>query len=307
MVQHERIFPDGGSSLPEESFRNQFDRKEYVKVGGGSVEIVDIVPERAKTEVPVLMAPGWSQTAEVYRPAIQTLVEKERRVVSLNHPRWGAASDSIPEKAAAQYPGEEVRKAFNILGVLDEKGIEKTDVVAHSEAAVNVSIAAVLHPEKFRNIVFVAPAGMIGTDTFTRLLQGFAGQAKGRPESMEGIAITETEKQIMKTAALEAIKYIAKNPVRAFREGKNIAESQIHDMLRYLHEKGIGIVVMSGVDDPIFPMGRMQEIAKADMLDGFLSVKGGHGAIGEHPELFMAAAEEMLTAVEEKKKKEHAA
>jgi len=241
---------------------------------------------------------------------LQALAEKQRRVISLDHPRFGGDMSIAPEEAVGKYPNEELRKAMNILGVLDQKGIEKVDVVAHSEGAVNAVIAAVLHPEKFRTLVLVAPAGMIGEDTFTRLLKGFAGQSKGRGESMNNpdfpleIPISETEKKVGATAAKEAIKYMAKNPVRAFREGRGIAKSQIHDMLAFLHEKGVGIVVMSGVDDPVFPMERMQEIAKADMLDGFLSVRGAHGAIGEHPELYMTAADEMLTAVEEKKRKE---
>lgn len=47
----------------------------------------------------------------------------------------------------------------------------------------------------------------------------------------------------------------------------------------------------------------MQQIAKSDMLDGLLSVRGGHGEMGGHPELFIPAAEQMLTALEKKKEK----
>ncbi len=85
---------------------------------------------------------------------------------------------AAPEEAVQKYPKEEVRKALNILGVLEEKDVEKTDVIAHSEGAVNTLIAASLYPEKFRNIVLFGPAGLIGEDTFTRLFQGFLGQNK---------------------------------------------------------------------------------------------------------------------------------
>ncbi len=37
------------------------------------------------------------------------------------------------------------------------------------------------------------------------------------------------------------------------------------------------------------------------MIDGFLSIRGGHGEIGGHPR-FMTAAEQMLTALEAKRK-----
>jgi hypothetical protein len=108
-----------------------------------------------------------------------------------------------------------------------------------------------------------------------------------------------------KSSACIFLKYILKNPIRSLNEGWDMAnnKSQIHDMLRLLHEKGIGIVVMSGVDDPVFPMDKMQQIAKADMLDGFLSLRGGHGEIGNHPDRYMTAAEDMLTKIEEKRER----
>jgi hypothetical protein len=48
-------------------------------------------------------------------------------------------------------------------------------------------------------------------------------------------------------------------------------------------------------------MKLMQQVVKIGMLDGFLSVRGGHGQIGSHPELYIGAAERMLTALEAKK------
>jgi hypothetical protein len=51
-------------------------------------------------------------------------------------------------------------------------------------------------------------------------------------------------------------------------------------------------------------MDKIQRIAKGDMLDGFLSLRGGHGEIGGHPERYIPAAEEMLTALEQKSPRE---
>jgi hypothetical protein len=47
-------------------------------------------------------------------------------------------------------------------------------------------------------------------------------------------------------------------------------------------------------------MDRMQENVKADFIDGFLSVRGGHMQIQVHPELYMSAAEKMLEQPKEK-------
>ena len=294
----------------ETFFESQFAVKEKLRVAGGIAEVMDIKPDNPKTEVPVFFGPAWGCTLEVYKPALRTLVEQNRRVISLNHPRIGGENlkDISPQEAVEKYPNEELRKALNVIDVLNQKGIEQVDAVTHSESAVNVVIAAMLHPEKFRNIVFFAPAGLIGEDTFTRLLKGFSGQSK-RAESLKAtghlpeIPLTETEKNVASVAMKEGLKYFAKNPIRAIKEARDISKSQIHDIIRYLHkEKGIGIIEMSGVDDPVFPMERMQKMVKAGMIDGFLSLRGGHGEIGNHPELYMTAAEQMLTAVEEKKR-----
>lgn len=283
-----------------QSFDSQFGKKDKLAVAGGDAEIFDLKPEAQKTEVPVFLAPAWACTAEVYRPAIRTLFDSKRRVITMDHPRIGGGMGVIPEDLRRKYPNEELRKALNMLEILDIKGIRKTDIIAHSEGAINAIIAATLHPERFRNIVLYAPAGMIGNDNFIRLLKGFAGQFKGRPESMSTVPVTETERGVAKAAGRQAVKYIAKNPVRSGREAMDIASSQIHEMLRQLHEQGIGIVVMSAVDDPVFPPEKMQRIAKADMLDGFLSVRGGHGEIGAHPEKYMVVAEQMLSKLENK-------
>ncbi len=106
-----------------------------------------------------------------------------------------------------------------------------------------------------------------------------------------------------KKAAKEAMNYIKQNPLRALREAIGISQSETHEMLRYLHEKGIGIVVMASVDDPVFPMDKMQKIVTSDMLDGFVSVGGKHGVIGEPSGRYVRAAEQMLTALEKKHEK----
>ncbi len=262
----------------------QFGRVKKFEVAGGTAEAVDIHPLSPKSEKPVLFAPGWGCTIKTYKTAIETLAQRGRRVVAFNHPRLGDNMSATQREIGQKYPPEQWRRALNILGVLEQIGIEKTDVIAHSDGAVNTVIAATIRPELFRNIVLFGPAGLMGEDTFIRLLAGFGRQ-----------------KEVTETAVREAIIYFAKNPIRALKEGRDLADSQIHNMLYYLHNKGIGIVVISGGDDPAFPMEQMQKIVKDGMLDGFLSVRGAHGEIGAHPELYMKVADEMLTKLESKK------
>ncbi|MEK7133642.1 MAG: alpha/beta fold hydrolase [Patescibacteria group bacterium] len=150
-------------------------KMEKIETYGGTSEVVDISPENPKTDVPVLLAPAWACSINVYKPAIETLASKGRRVISLNHAR-NRRDSSFDEKLLDQYSAAELTKAFNFLDVLDQKKIEKVDVIAHSEGCLNAVIAATLRPDKFRNLVLFAPAGLIGDDNAWRLLKGFAAQ-----------------------------------------------------------------------------------------------------------------------------------
>ncbi len=122
-MQFERVSHSGENETDDDSLERQFGEREKLRVAGGIAEVVDIKPEKAKTDVPVLLAPAWGYTIDTYKDVMKTLAQQERRVLSLNHPRHGYDTDEVP-KDAAQYPTEELRKAMNIIGVLEQKGVD---------------------------------------------------------------------------------------------------------------------------------------------------------------------------------------
>ena len=285
---------------------------EHFDIDGTEVDSIDVIPENQKDEVPVLVAPGWGATIESFKPSIKVLADKGRRVISLSHPRQGGIVPDLHNieieewyqkrnKEYPDWPTEELRKANTILELLDHKNLDKVDVIAHSEGAINLCIAAMLHPEKFegRTIILYTPAGLIGKDTFFRLKRG-GKENRERPQSISGIPVTITETEQLELMKNVLSDYVKANPLRAFKETLAMAKTQIQDMLRYLHEKGIKIIIIGAVDDAIFPMERLQTNVKADFIDGFLSVSGGHKQLQVHPELYMSAAEKMLAQPEEK-------
>ncbi|KKT63535.1 MAG: hypothetical protein UW93_C0009G0030 [Parcubacteria group bacterium GW2011_GWC1_45_13] len=283
-------------------FEEKFAQRKTIKVLDAELETVDVKPDFLKTETPVLFAPGWGGTPEAYKDPIKTLYEKNRRVLSLAHARKGADEELMDSELKKQYLADELRKALALLSLIDKGDIEKVDAIAHSEGAINTAIAASLHPDKFRNIVFVNPAGLIGPDKFPKLagrfnlngIQTFFGAIFGKEE---------LKRNRLQRLTKEVIKYIGQNPARALKESVAISQSEIYAMLEDLHEKGIGIFIINGVGDPVFPMDKMQKILKADKIDGFLSVKGGHNEIISNPEKYAAAADELLENAENKKEK----
>jgi pimeloyl-ACP methyl ester carboxylesterase len=314
-------------AVSDDPFEKQFAKREMINVNGGIAEVVDLQADNTKEEVPTLFAPAWAVTLPVYKPALRTLLERGRRTISLNYPRAGGdiILNDDQNDLVKEFPTEEVRKALTLIGILDHKHIERTDVIAHSEGAANAAIAALLHPEKFRNMVLVGPPGLIGEDTPMRLVKGFASQSNPKPSLKEipvheeskkyadehgqvaieypEILLSEEGKEVGKIAETEALKYMLANPRRALQESWGMSQIQMHDLISKLHEKGIGIVIMSGVDDPVFQTKKMAALIKQGTVDGFLSVRGGHGQIGENPERFMVAAEQMLTALQKKQSK----
>lgn len=300
-------------------------REETLRINGADVEIGEYIPEKLKSEIPVLIAPGWSDTVDVHKKGMKILADLGRRAVSLSHSRHGGAIPNSFNKEAEKYPDEELRKAQNLLGLLEQKNIEKVDVVAHSEGAINACIAAMIHPEKFRSIVLYAPAGLIGNDNLLRLMWGTMIQAKRKDlETMDMFHVTEEEKAQDVLTARENLNYIKENPLRAFKETLAISQVQIQDILKYLRSKGINVVVMAAVEDTFFPMGDieeekneqgevlgrkfvgdrgMQKNVDSSFVDGFLSIRGGHVQFKANPEIMMPAVESMLTALENKSEK----
>lgn len=278
-------------------FDRQISNPEVLEFRDSDIEVVDLVPERLKDETPVFFAPGWANTLETDRAVLNEMADHERRTVSLNHPRTGR-KESFPEGGT-----EELRKALNILDVIDKKEFKKVDAIAYSEGAINLTLAAMYEPEKFRNIVYLAPSGLIGKDNPLSLLWRFSKNLQ-RGETSVPAKATVREKELNKVVLSEVNKYLLKNPVRGIKEGLEISQNEIQESMEYLHEKGIGIGVMALVDDKSFPMERMQKMVNAGMLDGFLSVRGGHAEVLSRPESYIPQAMEVLERLQNKREQE---
>ena len=298
-------------------------KPEILEIAGKDVEVYDVSPENLKTEVPTVVAPAWGVRPDVYRYNIGTLVDAGRRVISVDAPH------GVETEKEEDLPMAELRKMAAIMETVEAKGIEKVDVVAHSEGALYMTIAATLHPERFRNTVLVDPAGIIGEDNIMRLGKGFGEDAALEAERRK----TKTDRDATDPAEFQ--RTILSSPLKSLREIFAISGADIREMLRNLKEKGIGISVIHAIDDKGFPMERVQferlpgesekvfkarvekikandpETAKTikgnvdtSMVDGFYSVQGTHNEIIQRPELYTKLVEHALEAMEKKQEKQ---
>ncbi|OGY48953.1 MAG: hypothetical protein A3B89_04565 [Candidatus Buchananbacteria bacterium RIFCSPHIGHO2_02_FULL_40_13] len=265
--------------------------------------IIDINPTEKKFETPVIVAPGWGKIVEPFKEnSLKVIAEEGRRILSLDHLRK-IEIKNIPEGV----PAEEIQKALAILDVLDQKEIDRADAVGHSEGGLYLALAASIKPEKFRNLVFVDPAGMIGQDSFFDLAYRFAIK-EGRQSKLPPL--------MMLKAMME---YVGQNPAMSFKEVKQMSQADIYEVLKYLKKQGLGLAFVFGVDDVVFPMDRVQKTYSQkreaeeigsfkDILDGFYSISGTHGEFIGHgemlePQVLPKAVGKILSALEKKSSK----
>jgi pimeloyl-ACP methyl ester carboxylesterase len=263
---------------------------ELLSIGERQITIVDRSPQVLKSPVPVIISPGWSENPDLFDASIDELLQSGRRVIALD---YANAQESTNK---SDYPALELGKAEVILGVIDAKGFEKVDVMTKSAGSMSAVIAASLKPEKFRTLVLGSPAGLVGPDKFLNLLGRFSVKVMGDNYKL----LTDSgSRPVMSRIFQEGVKYGLKNPTRSIAECSAISKAQLQDVLKDLHRKGVRIAVISGVDDPIFPMERIQQTVNIDMVDAFASVKGGHDEMHLEPK-FTKLAESLITSLENK-------
>ena len=294
----------------KEALRYQLDHPSVIDLyEGGTMDAVDVKPEEMKTKTPAVWLRGWGTTGEVHEDNILELAARGRRTLAVGAPH-GIDAANIPESATEQ--GREIhdielRKVAALLKMLDEKEIQQTDVVAHSEGAIYGVYAALLRPERFRNMVLVDPAGMVGEDTQGRLVKGAAldlalqtARIYKKLLTKEGFAAFKQSNTATKALA----EVFASNPKSTVESVGVIAQSQIDELLEVLRELGIRISIVHGVDDNFFPMEKVQKQTTTKMVDGFYSVQGTHNQLYLHPEKYTALVDNALDALEALRKKE---
>jgi pimeloyl-ACP methyl ester carboxylesterase len=286
-----------GPARAHQSLDSQFAHPESIRIGEEEIEVYDISPEKLKTEVPTVLAPGFSATPMAHEQNIIGLAESGRRVISVNTPH-GLEQPTVSGLHENEFPEVELAKLSAVMQALEERKIEVVDVVAHSEGAMYMLIAAYLNPGRFRNMVLVNPGGLVGKRNIFKLAKGFISGmiADGRTEAKR--TDTEDRQDTKQKDPLIPMKVLASNLSRTWQSVQAIQKSDLVDILEELHTSGVGISIIHGVDDQTFPMDEMQKTIKKGAVNGFYSVKGGHIEIFTRPKQYTGAVDIALDALE---------
>ncbi|HEX9503696.1 MAG TPA: hypothetical protein VF974_05240 [Patescibacteria group bacterium] len=282
------------------SLADQFENSENLLIHGKDFKVVDIIPKQIKSEIPTIMVPGFSATPEALKDAILRTAEAGRRVISAYAPHgveYPLSEQAGKSNKKSDLPEMHERKLQLLLKLIEAKNLGPVNIIANSEAASIVTAAAYLYPEKFRNIVLVEPAGLIGEDNFFSLVIRFLKDMKEEKAQAKHFKRAE-----FPSPASVGIKSVLSDIPGSAREVQAIAKSDITKFLEEIHKSGVGISIIHGVDDKLFPMDKVQKMTKEKMIDGFYSVKGSHNMIYSY-EPFGRLAETALTDLEKKSKK----
>jgi pimeloyl-ACP methyl ester carboxylesterase len=244
-----------------------------VRTTGGVGVVVEVIPRAPGDPVPLALAPGWGQTARAYAIPLRTFAERGRHVFSLFRPARGR-----PITGGTDLPREEVRKAQGLIGAMSWLRQERVDLVAHSEGALAAVIAASLYPHRFRNLILVDPAGLIAEDRWYRLAGRF-GQMVLQC-AIEALSNAD-ERRALVWAMVNPTVYSLTHPFRAVEQISALARWHSLDLLRGLRDTDVGVVVITGVDNRVFPIDQAGPFVRDGvvLVDAFQSVRGGHAKL----------------------------
>jgi pimeloyl-ACP methyl ester carboxylesterase len=100
----------------------------------------------------VLMLHGLGGTKASFLPTVAALAPHGRRVIAADLPGFGDSAKPIGARYDAKFFSQAV------LAMIDELGLERTDIVGHSLGG-RVTLEAVMHaPERFRRVVLMTPS-----------------------------------------------------------------------------------------------------------------------------------------------------
>ena len=272
----------------EEYLVKQFHNPKKLDLNGEKIDVVDISPRETIKGIPTLILPGFSATPLALKDMIIRTAEQGRRVISADAPHGINIKDR-----QSDLPDAEMRKLELVLKTMEVSGLEKVNVIGHSESAIYIVAAAALYPEKFANIVLVEPAGLQGKDNALSLLFRFLEDMK------EDARQSKDFKKVKFPSPNVGVHSVLSDVVASAKELHAISKVDISQVLEKIRESGVKVSIIHAVDDKLFPMERIQEKTTAKMVDGFYSIKGTHNNIyGYEP--FGRAAEAALTALENK-------
>lgn len=296
----------------------------------GDTPFYDFQPVRNAGNIPITIFTGMGSGPGVVERVVHAFAEgggnpdNSRRTIVAFPNKHGGSNEEIKESELGidfKLPKEIVRKAQAYLAVLRSRGIsekDKTAAVGHSEGGLVLVVAALIAPELFSNIVLLDAAGMVKKHSLLTLMRRQFAE-NGRLAARRATSQDQTFQDALDVSGKVFMNHIRRSRLRFLEELRAVSGTEIHQIIKILHRKGIGITLVQCTEDNVFPMNEFQEAAKTFVLsgersveyfplpplgiDGAYTIKGNHNEILYDPERYARVIEAILTAMEKKQAK----
>lgn len=246
--------------------------------------------QRTGEGVPCVLIPGLGGEGAFWQGVVDRL-GTGLSLIRIDH-RGAGASDRPAEGYSLP------RIARDVLGVLDDIGIERAHVVGHSTGGMIAQILAVTAPERVRSLVLSGTWGRVDL-RFRRLFEArLALLEKAGPEAYHKL----TQALGYDAGWMEAHQgllddEIANAGARLRDPAIQIARIRMlleHDVHQHLHRVAAPTLVIGAVDDALIPYQSSE--ALAEKIDGarLVALSGGHFFPKAYPEAYAAEVARFL-------------
>lgn len=310
----------------EKAFEQRFDAQwghQYIEIEIAgkkeTVRYIDLTPDIRCSDTPVLLVLGWARTPKSYKGLIGEIfmghtTEGEialggRRVLAVEYPRSTLSSDG-------KLPTQE-QKAMTLLSFIQKINLETVDMVAHSEGGINAIRAAQISPSTFRNFVLVGSGGYahMGIMSLLKKRMRVTNVSKMTPHTSQdhkGVTIHESDtyqpttsdieqaKEYRRITAVDVVRTIRRNPVRALAESLQALQIMIPETLRMLKKTGHHILLVHGVNDHVISINDLLTHISKEHVDGIIVTEGDHADPTLYPKQYGPILTKALTTLEKK-------
>lgn len=272
---------------------DKFDRQTESARHHHDLDVIDIAPKSLKTQTVTFLAPGWGATTAVYRETIIALASTGRRVVAVASLPELSENSPAYKFSGRNLPAIEWQKAEQAVAILQQKNLTRVDAVGHSESALFLSLAAIKHPKRFRNLVLVNPVALARKRSPWRLLwrslkeYWAVHKSPATPEHVRSSFFTHA-------------KVMLANPKLHWSPMETFLRSTLPPILRRLKQRGHGISIIHGVDDKFFPIEEIEDSISHDIVDTFYPVSGTHSEFHLDPDPITTVVAFSLDELEKK-------
>ena len=271
---------------------NNLDRIKHpqeILLPGGKVGMVDIKPSSLlENSIPVFVGGGWGSRPEDYSEFIEGLVDSGRHTLSLYSIHGINPSKKLKQEVKDKnysFPRGAMRKVAAILELMEKSKINKIDAIAHSECGIPMTIAALLHPEKFRSVTLVDSAGMMNYKRLMKFIKRYYLYSKREPApNMDRILETILSRHTLAIAYSQATTYIG-------------------HWLKELKDKGVNILYVHSLGDKLYTTERLLGVEKTlemEMVDELITIESVHSGISTDAKPYLVAINNYLKKLDKK-------